>query len=36
MCFDDALDAGQAEPDTCVVGAYACDAALKRFDKRRS
>jgi hypothetical protein len=36
VCFDDALDDGQAEADTCVVGAYACGAALKRFDKRRS
>ncbi len=36
MCFDDALDDGQAEADTCVIGPYACGAALKGFDKRRS
>jgi hypothetical protein len=32
----DALDDCQAEADTCVVGAYAFGAALKRLDKRRS
>ena len=30
----DALDDGQAEADTCVIGAYALGAALKRLDKR--
>ena len=35
MCLGDALDDGQAEADTCVVGAYAFGAAMKRFGKRR-
>jgi hypothetical protein len=30
----DALDECQAEADTCVVGAYAFGAALKRLGKR--
>jgi hypothetical protein len=30
----DAFDDCQAEADTCVVGAYAFGAALKRLDKR--
>ena len=35
VCLGDAFDDCQAEPDTCVVGMCAFDAALKRFDKRR-
>ena len=34
MCPRDALDDGQAEADTCVVGAYAFGAATKRLHKR--
>jgi hypothetical protein len=30
----DAFDDCQAEADTCVVGAYAFGAALKRLNKR--
>ncbi len=31
----DALDDGQAEADTCVVGVNACGAPVKRFGERR-
>ena len=34
MCLGDAFDDCQAEADTCVVGAYAFGAALKRLGKR--
>jgi hypothetical protein len=34
VCLGDALDDRQAEADTCVVGAYAFGAALKRLGKR--
>ncbi len=34
MCLGDALDDCQAEADTCVVGAYAFGAAMKRLDER--
>jgi hypothetical protein len=36
VCSGDAFDDCQAEADTdtCVVGAYAFGAALKRLDKR--
>ena len=34
VCLGDAFDDWQAEADTCVVGAYAFGAALKRLDKR--
>jgi hypothetical protein len=34
VCLGDAFDDCQAEADTCVVGAYAFGAALKRLGKR--
>jgi hypothetical protein len=34
VCFRDAFDDCQAEPDTYVVGAYAFGAAKKRLGKR--
>src|SRR3954471_3060731 len=34
VCSADALDDRQAEADTCVIGAYASGAALKRLPKR--
>jgi len=34
VCLGDALDDGQAEADTCVVGAYAFGPALERLVKR--
>ena len=34
VCLGDAVDDCQAEANTCVVGAYASGAALKRLDKR--
>ncbi len=33
MCLGDAFDDCQADADTCVVGTYAFDAALKRLDE---
>ena len=35
MCLDDALDDGQSEADTGVVGAYSLSAALERFGECR-
>src|SRR5262245_62042628 len=34
VCLGDALDDGQAEADTCVVGAYALGATPERRDQR--
>jgi hypothetical protein len=34
VCLGDALDDCEAEADTCVVGAYAFGAALKRLPER--
>ena len=34
VCLGDTFHDCQAEADTCVVGAYAFGAALKRLDKR--
>src|SRR5579859_6205422 len=36
VCLGDALDDCQAEADTCVAGAHAFGAALKRLDQRRN
>ena len=36
VCLGDAFHDCQAEADTCVVGAYAFGAALKRLGKRGS